>query len=60
MKTKELRQKSKNELLELLRQKKSENVSARLSVVAGNIKSVKQLVESKKTIAKINTILAEQ
>lgn len=59
MKTKELRQKPKKELLELLRQKKSEHVNARLNVIAGNTKSVKQLVESKKTIARINTILSE-
>ena len=60
MKIKELRQQSKKELLDLLREKKSENVNARMSVVGGNVKSVKQLVESKKTIARINTILSEQ
>lgn len=59
MKTKELRQQSESELRALLRQKKSENVEARFSVAGGNTKNVKQVIESRKTIARIQTLLRE-
>ena len=59
MKIKELRQQSEAELRSLLRQKKSENVEARFSVSGGNTKNVKQIIESKKTIAQIKTLLKE-
>ena len=59
MKIKELRQQSEAELRSLLRQKKSENVEARFSVSGGNTKSVKQVVESRKTVARIKTLLKE-
>ena len=59
MKIKELRQQSEAELRSLLRQKKSENVEARFSVAGGNTKSVKQAIESRKTVARIKTLLKE-
>lgn len=59
MKIKELRQQSESELRSLLRQKKSENVEARFNVAGGNTKSVKQVIESRKTIAQIKTLLKE-
>lgn len=60
MKTKELRQQSDSELQSLLRQKKSENVEARFGVAGGNTKSVKQVVESRKTVARIKTLIRER
>ena len=60
MKIKELRQQSESDLQDLLRQKKSENVEARFNVAGGNTKSVKQVVESRKTVARIKTLLQER
>ena len=60
MKTRELRQQSDSELHSLLRQKKSEYVEARFNVAGGNTKSVKQVIESRKIVARIKTLLRER
>lgn len=57
MKIKELRQKSKDELLKLLQDKKSQEVKFKINIDSGNVKNVKELRETKKDIARIYTIL---
>lgn len=60
MKTKELRQKSKQDLKDLLKKAKADYVEFRFNVSEGNTKDIKDMVESRKTIARITTILNEQ
>lgn len=60
MKTSDLKQKSDKELAELLRETKAKSVELRFNVVGGNIKDVKDLRESRATIARVMTILNER
>ncbi|OGZ61579.1 MAG: 50S ribosomal protein L29 [Candidatus Spechtbacteria bacterium RIFCSPLOWO2_02_FULL_38_8] len=59
MKIKELRQKSKEELLKLLQDKKSKAVQFKIGIDSGNVKNVRELRETRKDIARINTLLKE-
>lgn len=59
MKIKELRQKSKEELLKLLQDKKSKAVQFKINIDSGNVKNVRELRETKRDIARINTLLSE-
>ena len=59
MKIKELRQKSKDELLKLLQDKKSKAVQFKINISSGNVKNVRELRGTKKDIARIYTLLGE-
>ena len=59
MRIKELRQKSKDELLKLLQDKKSKSVQFKINISSGNVKNVRELRETKKDIARIYTLLGE-
>lgn len=59
MKIKELRQKSKDELLKLLQDKKSKAVQFKINISSGNVKNVRELRGTKKDIARIHTLLGE-
>lgn len=59
MRIKELRQKSKDELLKLLQDKKSKAVQFKINIFSGNVKNVRELRETKKDIARIYTLLKE-
>ena len=56
----ELSQKTKEELLKLLDEKKRSVQDLKMQLVSGKIKSVKSLKESKKDIAKIFTLLNQE
>jgi large subunit ribosomal protein L29 len=60
MKTKELRQKSDDELRKLLTDAKARSVELTFSVVGGNIKNVREARYIKKDIARIFTLLKER
>ena len=56
MKTTELRQKSKEELQELLEGQKETLRQLRFSLAAGKVKNVRQIRQLRKTIAQILTV----
>lgn len=56
----ELSQKTKEELLKLLEEKKRDVQDLKMQMVSGKIKSVKNLKESKKDIARIFTLLNQE
>ncbi len=60
MKTRELREKTTEELNKLLLDKRAELVEFRFDVSAHQEKNVKKINQVKKTIAKIETILKER
>ena len=60
MKTSELQQKSDKELNELLRESRAKSVELRFNVVGGNVKDVRDLRQTRKTIAKAQTILRQR
>ncbi|MDD4624866.1 MAG: 50S ribosomal protein L29 [Candidatus Paceibacterota bacterium] len=60
MKTAELKQKNKEELLKLLDEKKRDVQNLKMQLASGKIKSVKGLKETKKDIAKIFTLLNKE
>lgn len=57
MEIKELSKKSKEELLKLLDEKKREVQNLKMQMASGKIKSIKNLKEAKKNIARIFTLL---
>jgi len=59
MKIKELRQKSKDELIKLLQDKKSKAVQFKINISSGNVKNVREMRETKKDIARIYSLLNE-
>jgi len=60
MKTRELREKTTEELKKLLLDEKAELVELRFDVSAHQEKNVKKIGQIKKTIARIETILKER
>lgn len=60
MKTTELRQKSKEELVKQLQDNKEKMRQLRFDLVAGRVKNVREIRIIKKDIARILTILKEE
>jgi len=60
MKIGELRQKSKEELEKLLKEKRERLRVLRFDLVAGKLKNVREIREIKKDIARILTLLIEK
>lgn len=60
MKAKELRKKSDTELQKLLQDKKSRIVELKMNIASGNVKNVREMRETKKDVARIQTILNQQ
>jgi len=60
MKYQELQQKSDKELKELLKTLKTRSVELRFNVLGGNAKDIQEMRTSKKTIAKILTLLSQR
>lgn len=60
MKTSELQQKSDKELNELLRESHAKSVELRFNVVGGNVKDVRDLRQTRKTIARAHTLLRQR
>lgn len=60
MKTSELQQKSDKELNELLRESRAKSVELRFNVVGGNVKDVRDLRQTRKTIARVHTLLRQR
>ena len=60
IKQEELRQKENNELLELLDQSREKLRQLRFDLASGKVKNVAEIKETKKTIARILTILKER
>lgn len=60
MKTSELQQKSDKELNELLRESRAKSVELRFNVVGGNVKDVRDLRQTRKTIARAQTLLRQR
>jgi len=60
MKAKELRSKTKEELQQLLREKRERLQRLRFDLASGRVKNVKEVREVKKDIARILTILHEK
>lgn len=60
MKTKELRQKNKNELNEMLKEKNKRIFEIRYQGVFKNVKNIKEARNLKKDVARILTILKEK
>ena len=56
----ELSQKTKEELLKLLDEKRRDVQELRMQIASGKIKSAKSLKESKKDIARIFTLLNQE
>jgi len=59
MKIRELRQKSKEELMRMLWEKRNNLLSLRFDISGGRVKNVKVLHEAKKDIARILTLLKQ-
>ncbi|MBU4481001.1 50S ribosomal protein L29 [Patescibacteria group bacterium] len=57
MKTLELREKSKEELQKLLQENRERLRQLRFDLVSGKVKNVKEIRETKKDIARIQTLL---
>jgi len=60
MKIAEFQQKTKDELLKILDEKKSQVQELKLQLVSGKIKSIKDLKEAKKDVARIFTLLNQK
>lgn len=60
MKTKELRQKSDEELQKLLEDFKSKAVELKFNVSAGRVKNVQEMHQVKKDIARIYTLMNQK
>jgi len=60
MDAKELRTKSQEELTKLLSEQQSVLRQLKFDLAAGRVKNIRDLHQTKKTIARIETILAEQ
>ncbi|HHE67524.1 MAG TPA: 50S ribosomal protein L29 [Candidatus Parcubacteria bacterium] len=60
VKQEELRQKENSELLELLDQSREKLRQLRFDLASGKVKNVAEIKETKKTIARILTILKER
>ncbi|MDX1535205.1 MAG: 50S ribosomal protein L29 [Candidatus Spechtbacterales bacterium] len=57
MKAKELRKKSETELLKLLQDKRSQVVNFKINISSGNVTNVREIRQTKKDIARIQTVL---
>jgi large subunit ribosomal protein L29 len=60
MKAKDLRKKKKEELENLLKEKREKLAKLKLDLSLGKLKNVKEIKETKKDIAKILTVLKEK
>ena len=57
MKVRELRQKTKDELMKLLAEKRGRLLSLRFDLAGGRVKNIRELRSARKDIARILTLL---
>jgi len=60
MKTNELRQRSKEELKEIVNELKKKLQELRFDLVSGKVKNVREIRKTKKEIARVLTVLGEK
>jgi len=60
METKEIRQKSKEELEKILKELREKQRSLKFDLVAGKVKNVREIRQIKKDIARISSVVKEK